>query len=257
MEEKLYFKSSGLKLCGILTKAEKETRKCIVLCHGISVDKEEGGVFTELANKLAEAGFSVFRFDFRGSGESEGKSTEITIEGEKNDVGEAITFLQSLGYNEFGIVSASFSGGPVVYYALEHQDIVKALVLWNSILDYTCLLEPKLPWPKKYFAKEFIEKAKEKGYLEVGSSGFKIGIELIEEMKTLYPWRKMNNLKVPMLFIHGDKDAYVPYEDSVQFSKLLRAKLETIEGANHGFHYKKEYAEQADKATIKFFLRNM
>lgn len=257
MEEKVYFKSSGLKLCGILTKAEKETRKCIVLCHGISYDKEEDGVFTELAIKLNESGFSVFRFDFRGHGESEGKSTEMTIAGEKRDIEEAITFLQSLGYNEFGIVAASFAGGSAAYYALEHQEIVKALVLWNSILDYTCLLEPKLPWPKKYFAKELIEKAKEKGHLEVGSSGFKIGIELIEEMKTLHPWRKMNNLRIPMLFIHGDKDACVPYEDSVQFSKLFRAKLETIEGSNHGFHYKKEYGEHACKAAAKFFLRNM
>ena len=72
MEEKHYFKSGDLILCGILTRPTKNTDKCIVLCHGITVDKDEGGIFTELARKLAEAGFTVFRFDFRGHEESEG-----------------------------------------------------------------------------------------------------------------------------------------------------------------------------------------
>jgi predicted alpha/beta-hydrolase family hydrolase len=66
MEEKFYFKNKDdLKLCGILTKSTKETKSCIVLCHDITVDKEEGGIFTELAKKLANVGFAVFRFDFR------------------------------------------------------------------------------------------------------------------------------------------------------------------------------------------------
>ena len=73
MEEKIYFTNTdGLRLCGILTKPNKETQKCIVLCHGITYTKEEGGIFTELAKRLADNGFAVFRFDFRGHGESEG-----------------------------------------------------------------------------------------------------------------------------------------------------------------------------------------
>lgn len=44
-EEKVYFGTSdGLRLCGILSRPVNGTDKCIVLCHGITVDKEEDGI---------------------------------------------------------------------------------------------------------------------------------------------------------------------------------------------------------------------
>lgn len=254
MEEKHYFKNSdGLTLCGILTRPNKNTDKCIVLCHGITVDKDEGGIFTEFARKLAEAGFIVFRFDFRGHGESEGNSVDMTITGEKRDLEAAVEFLRSLGCKTFGIVAASFAGGPVAFYVAEHD--IKALVLWNATIDYHNLLEPKLPWPKKYFGNA-MQKLEKESFIEIGSSKFKIGKPLFEEMKRLHPWEELQKLKIPILFIHGDKDTYVPYEDSVEYSKLLNAKLMTIKGAEHGFHDKAN-AEKADKATIEFFLQNL
>ena len=114
-EEKVYFKTSdGLKLCGILSVPKIKTQKCIVLCHGIgNVDKEEDGVFTKLAKKLANAGLAVFRFDFRGQGESEGEQINMTVDGESKDLETAIRFLQEKRYREFGILGASFAGGAV------------------------------------------------------------------------------------------------------------------------------------------------
>jgi len=259
MEKIFYFKNNeDLKLCGILIKPENDTKKCIILCHGITVDKEEGGIFTELAKKLAKVGFAVFRFDFRGHGESEGNSINMTITGEKRDLESAIKFLHNLGYENFGILAASFGGGAVSLFIAEHQDIVKALVLWNAIIDYHSILEPKLPWPKKYFGKEVMQKLEKQGFIEIGSSRFKAGKNLFTEMRRLYPWKKLQKLNVPILFIHGDRDTYVPYEDSVKYSRMLKtAKLRTIHGADHGFHNNKEQEEQADKVTVEFFLKNL
>ncbi len=70
-----------------MTIPQKKTRNCIILCHGITVNKEEGGIFTNLAKKLAKVGFAVFRFDFRGHGESEGDSINLTVTGEKKRSG--------------------------------------------------------------------------------------------------------------------------------------------------------------------------
>lgn len=64
---KVYFENKdGLKLVGIIENHETITKTCIMLCHGATVDKEEGGIFTELSSRLVKAGFSTFRFDFRG-----------------------------------------------------------------------------------------------------------------------------------------------------------------------------------------------
>ncbi len=256
MEEKHYFKSGDLTLSGILIKPAKKTYKCIVLCHGITVDKNEhNNIFAELAKKLAEKGFAVFRFDFRAHGESEGNSVELTVTGEKRDLEAAIDYLQKSGYNTFGIVAASFAGGAVSLYAAEHD--IKSLVLWNATIDYHSILEPELPWAKKNFGKKAMQKLERDGFIAIGSSKFKIGKPLLAEIRKLEPWKELLKLKIPILFIHGDKDSYVPYADSVKYAKMLNAKLITIKGAEHGFHDKKENTEQADKATIEYFLQNM
>src|SRR4030042_7166063 len=259
MEEKIYFiNTDGLKLCGILTKPQKETQKCIILCHGITFTKDEDGIFTELAKRLADNGFTVFRFDFRGHGESEGNSIDLTITGEKKDLEAAVKFLQSLGYKDFGITVASFGGGAVSLFVAENENLIKALVLWNAIIDYHSILRSELPWPKENFGQEAMKKLVSQGYVEIGSRKFKVGKALFAELRQLEPWKGIQNLEIPMLFIHGDKDFYVPHEDSVKFSKLFKnAKLKIIKGGEHGFHDNKKDSDRADKATIQFFLEHI
>jgi hypothetical protein len=55
----------------------------------------------------------------------------LTITGEEKDLESTIEFLGGLGYERFGILGASFA-----LYTAKHQDIVKALVLWNPIINY-------------------------------------------------------------------------------------------------------------------------
>ncbi len=261
MEEKIYFKNAdGLKICGILTKLtklEKDGDKCIILCHGITVDKDEDGIFTELAKKLAEVGFAVLRFDFRGHGESEGNSVDITIAGEERDLRAAMKFLQNLGYKRFGILGASFAGGAVSLFTVKHQNIVKALVLWNAVIDYHSLLEPTLPWSSENFGKDQMKKLERQGFIEIGSSKFKIGQNLFSEMASLQPWKELQKLNIPILFVHGDKDSYVPYSDSVKYSRLKNARLQTIPGGEHGFQENRKSSQLANKVTVEFFLKNL
>lgn len=62
MEERIFFDTpDGLKLCGILTTPKSTTQECIILCHGLTVDKNEGGTHTELARRLIEHGYATFR----------------------------------------------------------------------------------------------------------------------------------------------------------------------------------------------------
>ncbi|MBI4448205.1 alpha/beta fold hydrolase [Candidatus Woesearchaeota archaeon] len=258
MEKKVYFETKdGLKLCGILTKPEQATAKCVVLCHGISVDKEEGGSFTEIAKRLTKFGFAVFRFDFRSHGESEGNSMDLTVGGEKKDLEAAIKFLLNMGYSEFGILAASFAGGAASLFLPKHKKIVKALVLVNALIDYDSLFNPKLDWPRNYIINNAEMTLKEQGFIEIGKSKFKIGKKLVSEIKRLHPWKELQKISIPILFIHGDKDAVVPYEDSVKYSKLLKnSRLETISGAGHGFHGE-DYLEQVYKLTVDFLTKNL
>lgn len=259
MEEKVYFKTSdGLKLCGILSIPKQKTNKCIILCHGIgNVDKEEDGIFTVLAERLDDAGFAVLRFDFRGQGESGGKQIDMTVSGETKDLEAVTRFLQKKGYKDFGILGASFAGGAVSLFTNKNRDLVKGLILWNALIDYQSMIKPKTNWEKKYWGSEAFDRAEQLGYAEIGSSKYRMGRTLSRELKTLKPWELLRNIQVPILFIHGDRDDHVPFEDSVKYAKIFNAKLVTIKGATHGFHEKPEYSEEADKATVDFFLKNL
>jgi len=256
MEKKIYFTNTdGLKLCGILTKPQEKTQKCIILCHGITVTKDEGGIFTELAKRLTDNGFTVFRFDFRGHGESEGDSIDLTVTGEKRDLEVAVQYLQNLGYKDFGIVAASFGGGVASLFIADNRDLIKALVLWNAEIDYHSTLEPELRWAKENFGEEAMQRLDKQGYIEIGSRKFRIGQPLFEELRTLHPWKGLMDVDMPILFIHGDEDSYVPYEDSVKYSNLFKnARIETVEGAEHGFHDNKKDSDKVDKTTIQFLL---
>lgn len=260
MEEKVYFKTSdGLKLCGILSIPISKTQKCIILCHGIGYHKDEDeDLFKNFAKRLCDVDFAVFRFDFRGHGESEGKSINMTITGETRDLEAAVKFLQDKDFKKFGILSQSFAGGAVSFFSAAHQKLVKALVLWNSGIDYAEKINPTLPWTIKYWGKPAFERVKKFGFTEIGSTKFKVGRKLMEEIKTLKPWEELLKISTPTLFVHGDKDNYIRVEDSIKYAHMMKnAKLKIIKGADHGFHENQKFAKQGERATIEFFLKNM
>lgn len=260
MEEKVFFKTQDeLKLCGILSIPKIKTQKCIILCHGIGYHKDEDeDLFKNFAKRLCNAGFSVFRFDFRGHGESEGKSIDMTIAGETKDLEAAVNFLQKREFGQFGILAQSFAGGAVSFFVSINQDIVKALVFWNSVIDYTEMINPTLSWTTKYWGKPAFEMAEKFGFTEIGSTRFRVGRKLMKEVKTLKIWKALLKISVSTLFVHGDKDQYVRIEDSIKYSRMMKnAELKIIHGADHGFHENQNFAEQGEKATIDFFLKNM
>ena len=128
--------------------------------------------------------------------------------------------------------------------------------MWDSLIDYSTLINPKNSWGTKYWGESAFKRAEKFGFTEIGDGKFKIGKSLIEEIKILKPWQKLLSLDIPIIFIHGDKDDKVPYKDSIKYSKLVKnGMLVTIKGAEHGFHDMKEDSDQADKATVDFLLK--
>lgn len=240
---KIYFKNKdGLKLAAKLTKPKGKTATCIILCHGATVDKEEKGSFTELAARLTKDGFSTFRFDFRGHGESEGNSVDMTVTGQINDLDSVLEFLLEKGYKQFGVVSASFSGGAASMFVAVHQDRIKALIYWNSVLDYRYLLKRWLSEDGRSLAKT--------GVIRRGNTRY--GKGLIDELSKLDLDSKLRKLRIPILFIHGEKDSRILYRDQEKQAKRLHADIEIIMGSEHGFHTKK-YSKQAVGAAASFF----
>lgn len=98
----------GYRLCGLLHIGEG--KKLIIICNGYDSTKESPSIQL-LAEHLNVKGYDVFRFDFSGTGESEGPKN-IFIQQQVEDLDSVIDFFKNyktlilLG-GSLGAVSAS------------------------------------------------------------------------------------------------------------------------------------------------------
>ncbi|MGH7202977.1 MAG: alpha/beta hydrolase family protein [Candidatus Levyibacteriota bacterium] len=257
--KKVHFKTSdGIRLAGIWHLPSKPTTKAIILAHGLNVDKNEEGIFVDLAKKLATNGFAVFRFDFRSRGESEGNSIDITLETEQCDLLAAVAEVRKARFQTRGLVGASFGGGNTTLFVAQYPESIKALCLWNPILNYDhTLINPTLPW---ICARNEIRKKElqEQGWTTVGSGNFFMSKKIFDEMSQTFPFEELKKITIPTLILHGTDDTYVPYEDSENYTKnLTHGTFLAIPHGKHGFQYPLEARQHALKETVAFFQKNL
>ena len=242
--DKTFFKTrDGLKLAGVLHKSDKKNKACIILCHGFRSDKNEGGAFAFLSDKLMEKGFDVFRFDFRAHGESEGKSIDFTIKGQEIDLESVVDLLKSMGYKKFGIISASFSSVASLTFTVKNQKEIGAFVLWYprlSFTDFRLLRLNPIVWSA----------LNTRGF--VSYKGFRMSRLLFDEFSHVKILELLKKLSIPVLFVHGNRDTRCPYKYSLKYSKLLGYELVTVEHARHGFSQNKKELYEAVNKTVKF-----
>lgn len=220
-KKKFYYDSDGLQLCAIFNKYVGDNA-CgnILFVHGIINDKDEDGNFIEIANKFTKLGYNTFRFDFRGHGDSEGNSEDVTIEGELKDLENSIKKYNQLLENEskYIIIASSFGAVSSILYTSTHEDRVEKLVLWNPVLDFEkTFLKAETPWGKTFFNEKGYSNLQKKGYITVPKTDFHFGKKLIEEFGKIKPYQILSTIKIPVLTIHGTEDTSVPYSVSKKY----------------------------------------
>ena len=256
MEEKVYYESTdNLKLCGLLSKVN-DSKKIVLLCHGLNGDKTERNSFNTLVIKLQEQKINSFRFDFRGHGESTGNDYEMTPTKEVKDLEKTIEMLNKREFDEIIILGASF--GASILSLLDYKEFtsVKGLILWYGALDYLATIEPE-----GFFTQEHKEIAERQGWYQIKSKRtgkiFKLGLPLYNEVYKIVPYKHLINVELPKLFVHGLDDTMVPYELSVKVSKLCKnSRLELIEKGTHSFADDKEALNNAIEVSINF-IKNL
>lgn len=244
----------GTPLRAILATPHEDTRGAVVLAHGITVEKNEDGFYTELAELLAAKGLQSLRFDFRGHGESGGRPEEMTIAGEIDDLAAAVNHLLKLGWPKVAVIGTSFGAGIAVLYAQRSANIFSSLVLLAPVLDYQrTFLEPETEWAIECFTKEAFDRAEITGILDL--EGFPLGQALIQEFKTLDPGQTLLNLTVPTLIVHGTEDSMVPYDVAQHVgSTYQHGKFLPIEGADHGFE---DFTDQVFTEVTKWIIEHL
>ena len=135
MQQDIVFYSWGCKIAGVLHVPDAykpgQRRPAVVISHGMANDRDEAGQHTFMARKLEDAGFVVFRFDFRGCGVSDAPRGRMLIGTEwPQDLRNAITFVclrPEVDPERIGAMGSSWGGGVAVYTAAIDRRI-KAVV---------------------------------------------------------------------------------------------------------------------------------
>lgn len=207
----------------------------VLLVHGITQDMDEGGMFVRLADCLTAAGFDVVRFTFRGHGDSDGRSTGVTVGGELLDFETAFEHTRTEFDGPYFVVAKSFGAVSACISLGRYEDDIDGLVLWNPVLDIAgTFLDPSVPWGQRHFTGERLARLYETGELRI-REGFRIGRVFYEELRRYAPGDRFVESSVPALVVHGTADDIVPYDDARRVAKRKGADFHTIEDADHGF----------------------
>ena len=229
-KRKIFFRSSkGHKLCGILSNpASEKDRPVILLSHGFSTSKD-GRTYVRLEEILNRRKFSTLRFDFFGHGESSGKFADITISEAVDDVQSAIRFLKDSGHQRIGLMGSSFGGFASILAAGRSDDLF-ILALKSPVSDYLGLL----------IARDHdknIQAWQQEGFIIVeGADGknLRLNYSFFVDAEQINGCALAENINVPTLIVHGDRDDTVPLEQSRKVAGLIpNCNLEVIRGADH------------------------
>ncbi len=245
--EKLTFKNSeGLRLVGVLHTPIELSQSAVIIVHGFTSNKDRKR-FIYLSDAFACSGITSFRIDLGGSGESEDR--EIAIVKQMDDLRSAVSFLQSKGYLDIGVLGESLGG--MVALRMYNEDI-KAMVLWAPVTKARQVTG---------FSKEELNLLKRNGYFikEKNGKSFKIPQTYIDEREEVNREKILGNIKIPVMIIHGTADQLIPLRDSEEAIGLFPkgSKLERIENWEHGGFKMNEKMEVIIPKTVNWFKEHL
>ncbi|PQV43268.1 S9 family peptidase [Paraburkholderia sp. BL21I4N1] len=141
-ETAISFTVDGQKISGTLELPENvQTPPVILMLHGFTGTRNEwsspvvkDGLFGRGAKALSEKGVASLRIDFRGSGESDGKFEDMTVDSEIKDALAALDFLSSrhdIDSRRISVVGMSLGGAVATAVAGRTTHPLRSVVLWN------------------------------------------------------------------------------------------------------------------------------
>ncbi|GMN53098.1 hypothetical protein TIFTF001_022232 [Ficus carica] len=231
----------GEKLVGLLHNTGSV--EIVILCHGFKAVKEHI-IMTNVAGVLDKEGISAFRFDFAGNGESEGTFEYGNYKKEADDIHAVIEHFNGENRIISAILGHSKGGNVVLLYASRYHDV-------RTVINVSGRYDLKRGIAER-MGEDFMEKLKEKGYLDVKDKKENSRYRVTEEsmMERLSTDMHAACLKIDkecrVLTIHGSADEIIPVEDALEFAKIIpNHKLCIVEGANHRYT-----SHQAELASI-------
>ncbi len=241
--ETVFFNSSdGIELNGwFIPCSSGESSKTIIFCHGWASNK---GELLKDTHFLAEKGFNLFYFDFRGCGES--KDAGISSVGylETRDLDGAFKFITSARpqqAREVYLYGCSMGGSVAVYHAA-HNSEIKAVLAESTFFSFDSVIRR---WSWKRLKVPYFPLA--------AMTIFFVKRKLKVDPNLYSPAANIGKISVPLFLINGDNDDLVSIQEAQKLIELCASPakdLWIVKGASHakcpetaGIHFAEKVTE--------------
>jgi uncharacterized protein len=221
----------------------------VIFLHGFTGDRMESHwLFVKCSRALADSGIASLRFDFYGSGESEGRFSDVTLQTEILDATAAVDFFRrqkGIDPSRLGLLGLSLGGA--VAAAIAKVSNAQSLVLWAALAHPTELRELAKTCAKPV--------AGVQGAHEYG--GQVVSPNFLNSVEKINPLKSVAGFTGPTLIIHPEKDEYLPLSDPEDYFQAAGAAIKEkiiIAGADHTFTSCAQEHEVIDR-TVAWFGR--
>lgn len=204
----------------------EEKRPAVILSHGYNGCHSDFGAE---CSTYAQQGYIAYSFDFCGGStrsRSTGKSTDMTLFTEKQDlldVFDHIASMEQVDEQAVFLLGGSQGGIVTAMAAEERADRVRGMILYFpafSIPDN---------WRGNFKTVEDIPETYEFWGLTLGRNFF-------VSMRDYSAYDHIGGFKGPVLILNGDQDGIVPVSVALRASKKYEnAELVILKGEGHGF----------------------
>lgn len=257
--EQIVLENQGQKIFGIMHRPLKNAPyPSVLICHGLGGHKTgKFRLYVHLAEKLSQLGIGALRIDFRGSGDSEGEFSDMTIESEVSDALVAFDYLMKdskVDQSRLGLFGRSF-GGLVAVKAAYRVGNVKSLALWAPMYSGD-------QWLEKWQTVQSTALSLEEKNEIMRVNGLVPGRNFFEELFRTRLDVELNALqKLPMLHIHGEKDVIVNLSHADHFNRHRKAaegltKFLRLPHSDHDFSHPAEQAIALEE-TMNWFRNTL
>lgn len=192
----------------------------VVIGHGVTGHKDRP-ILVALAEGLARRGVAALRVSFSGNAGSEGRFEDSNISKEVEDLGAV---LDALPGREIAYAGHSM-GAAVGVLCARREPRIRLLVSLAGMVHTSAFVERAfgdLPL----------------GGLMLGKPGCCLSQRYLDDLRAIGSViHDAEEISVPWLFVHGDRDPLVPLEDTLDAHARARGpkQLRVVEGADHVF----------------------
>ena len=228
----------GNRIFGMMYYNSVASKKqpAVILSHSSSLTHE---AMSGYALAIAKMGYAAYCFDFCGGSDkskSDGKTDEMTVFTEVEDLRAVVKTVKSLGYvesSEVYLLGSSQGGLVSALLADECPDDFAGMILFYPAFN--------IPEMVKMFSGfgDWGDFGDFGNWGDFGDFGGMMSMSeaYINSIKDFDVWSHIGKFSKPVCIIHGTADMIVPISNSEKAVGLYpSATLNKIEGANHGFN---------------------